>query len=115
MQLDDVAELNSNHLGDTGELIAGTKFGGTVYYRKRNGFVEVYMPNTYITGLTENADNLLVTIPNGYRPLKFSNIIHIYGGQGFAYVSNDGRVVIHANSGVTGGYMALHFTYIAND
>ena len=52
--------------------------------------------------------NFCYDIVKRRRLLKFSNIIHIYDEQGFVYISNDDRVVIHTNSGITGSYMALY-------
>ena len=107
--------LNSNNLGDTGELVAGTSFGGTVYYRKRNGIVNVYMANTQLAGLTANADNYLATLPNGYRPAKIYPMERLYSNNGFVYISNNGSIFIHTNSGITSGYMAFSILYVPND
>lgn len=100
----------NNVLEDTGELTLTPKYGATVHYRKLNGIVSVYLPNTQLTGMTASTDNVLGTIPVGYRPRSLSSIARLYGNNGFAYVSENGNVVVSPAAATQ--YVGFSFTYI---
>lgn len=99
-----------SNIGDSGQKTAGTKYGGTVYYRKLNGFVAVYMANTSLSGMTANADNTFATLPSGYRPGIYAAIVRTYGDHGYVFVGTNGNITIHPD--IASGSFAFYITYI---
>lgn len=99
---------------ETGSASAGSTFGGTVYYQRRNGIVFVFMSYSQLTGLTASTDNILGTVPAGFRPFGNSPIQPTNNGDGYLYVQGStGRVIVHPKPNVTSLYTGFTFTYIA--
>ena len=100
-----------NATADSGwQEITLTQFAtGYVRYRKKCGIVTVIVPNYNFTGLTANADNVIATLPLGYRP-RNPCIIANYNGIGYLIIDTGGGVCVHPTS--TSFWASGTFTYI---
>lgn len=94
---------------DSGLQTLNGSYGAVFQYRKVNGIVSVSL-NSNLSGLTAGANNLLGTLPEGFRP-AVKPLISAYNGSGYFVLFDNGEIQYRPNA--ASGWTGFLATYVA--